>query len=33
MAMRPILRDEYREVLGPSGVLRLLDRDIDPKST
>jgi hypothetical protein len=29
--MRPILYDEYREALGPSGVLRLLDRDVDPK--
>jgi len=29
--MHLILCDEYREALGPSRVLRLLDRDIDLK--
>jgi len=29
--MRPTLRNEQGEAPGPSGVLRLLDRDIDPK--
>ena len=29
--MRLILYNEQKEALGPSGVLRLLDRDIDPK--
>jgi hypothetical protein len=29
--MHAILCGEYRDALGPSGVLRLLDRDVDPK--
>jgi hypothetical protein len=32
MAMRPTPYNGYREALGPSGILRLLDRDVDPKS-
>jgi hypothetical protein len=32
VAMHLTPRDEYREAPGPSRVLRLLDRDVDPKS-
>jgi len=31
--MHPISCDEYGEALGPSRVLQLLDRDVDPKLT
>ena len=31
--MHLIPRNEYREALGPSGVLQLLDRDVDLKPT
>jgi hypothetical protein len=32
MAIRLIPYNGYREALEPSGILRLLDRDVDPKS-